>query len=201
MKKGLTITIFMLVLALPMLSFGQSIGMGFKMGPMMQTMQFMLPMGSVQPFIGIDFIGIKGNMETPATTATTASETDISASLFIPHAGLKFFLGSGDAKPYLFGNFFKSFASIKAEVDGTSMLGEETEELAKDLLSFWGIKVGFGGEYTISDHFSVGGEWGFHMLNMNATMEQDIGLEQALETEIKAGLKNSYVAFVVNFFF
>ncbi len=202
MKRGILLITIILVLSVPMLSFGQSIGFGVKMGGhMLQTMQFMLPMGNVQPFIGVDFLGFSFNTETAALAQIPGTETKVSASLLIPHAGLKFFLGTGDAKPYLFGNFFKSFASIKAETDGESMLDEATEDLVKKLLGFWGVKVWFGGEYTISDHFSVGGEWGFHLLNMKATMETDVGMQQALETEIKAGLKNSYVAFVLNFFF
>lgn len=202
MKRGILLITIILVLSVPMLSFGQSIGFGVKVGGhMLQTMQFMLPMGNIQPFIGVDFLGVSLNTETSALGSIPGTETEISGSLLIPHIGLKFFMGTGDAKPYFFGNFFKSFASVKAETDGTSMLGEETEDLIKDFLGFWGVKLGFGGEYAISDAFSVGGEWGFHLLKAGATQETDVGMEQALETDIKAALKNSYVAFVLNFYF
>jgi hypothetical protein len=198
MKRGILFLVLILVLSVPMMGFGQSMGFGVKMGPFMQTAQFMLPMGSIQPFAGVDYIGFSANAE------MEGSELDASISMFIPHAGLKFFLGTGQTKPYIFGNFYKAFASFTIEADGQPMLDEATEDFLKEFLGFWGIKAGLGAEYQVSDHFSIGGEWGLNLTKMSGALEDAdlmaMGME-GLTTDIKAALKASYVAFVLNFYF
>lgn len=203
MKKTLLL-IIVVALVLPMTVQAQNLVFSVKsMGlDAMQGAQFSLPGGVLQPFIGVDYIGI-------SSTNEAVVEAKMKANMFIPFIGARYYLNVTNAtKPYLFGGFFKSFPSIKVTVDGEDMLDEETEDLIKDLLGFWGIKLGFGAEYAISDWFSVGGELGFNFYNLGMQGETEIwdpdigdfGDWTTVENDIKAALKYTYAAFVLNFF-
>ena len=203
MKKTLLL-IIVVALVLPMTVQAQNLVFSVKsMGlDAMQGAQFSLPGGVLQPFIGVDYIGI-------SSTNEAVVEAKMKANMFIPFIGARYYLNVTNAtKPYLFGGCFKSFPSIKVTVDGEDMLDEETEDLIKDLLGFWGIKLGFGAEYAISDWFSVGGELGFNFYNLGMQGETEIwdpdigdfGDWTTVENDIKAALKYTYAAFVLNFF-
>jgi len=195
MRKGLY-SLIVLALVMPALAFGQGTVFTVKMGPALQTAQIGLPMGNLQPYIGLDYFSISAS----ADLGDLGGDLEASGSLLMPHIGAKLFLSANEVKPYVFGNFFKSFASVKVEADGEDMLGDEATDMIKDLLGFWGIKVGFGAEYSVNEKFSIGGEWGLNMLFAGAKIEADaadLGLD--LDTDIKASLKNSYIAFVLNF--
>jgi len=213
MKKMIGVIVIMGVLALPMLSLAQtSIGFSVKAGPELQAAQFSLGSGALQPFIGIDYQSISLSFDMPPIDLEAVDlglgqgdmEMDIGASMFIPYIGAKFFLSTTrEAKPYVFGSFFKSFPSVKFEVGGEDALGEEGEDFIKDLLGFWGLKFGFGAEYAVSDYFSIGGEYGIKMHFYGAELDiEDMGdLADELQTEVSASLKQSYVAVVLNFYF
>lgn len=102
-----------------------------------------------------------------------------SAILFIPRLGCKYKLFTNDLHPYLYGDLFKSFASVDVAGKEESWEWEDGEleyydldkiDLKKesgalaDFLGFWGINFGVGVEYPISEHFGVSGEFGFRML-------------------------------------
>ena len=213
MKKMVGIIVIVGVLALPMISWAQtSLGFSVKAGPDLQAAQFSLGSGALQPFAGIDYQSISFSFDMPAIDlsdlgvdlGSSEGEMDIGASMFIPYIGAKFLLSTTrEAKPYVFGSFFKSFPSVKFEVGGEDALPEEAEDFIKDLLGFWGLKFGFGAEYAVSDHFSIGGEYGIKMQFYGAKLDIEDGgdLADEIQTEVSASLKQSYVAFVLNFYF
>ena len=203
MKKTLLL-IIAVALVLPMTVQAQGLIFSVKTSglDLMQGAQFSLPMGSLQPFIGLDYIGV-------SSTNEAVTEAKMNANLFIPFIGARYYLNVTNAtKPYLFGGFFKSFPSIKVTVDGEDVLDEETEEMLKDILGFWGIKLGFGAEYAVSDWFSVGGEFGFNLYKFGMQGETEVwdpdigdwGDWTTVENDVKAALKYTYAAFVLNFF-
>ena len=214
MKKMIGFIVIMGVFALPMISMAQGTSLGFsvKAGPDLQSAQFSLGSGALQPFAGIDYLSVSMSFDMPALDlgeigeglGQADMEMDIGASMFIPYIGAKFFLSTTrEAKPYVFGSFFKSFPSVKFEVGGEDALGEEGEDFIKDLLGFWGLKFGFGAEYAVSDHFSIGGEYGIKMHFYGAELSiEDAGeLADEIQTEVSASMKKSYVAIVLNFYF
>jgi len=213
MKKMIGIIVIMGMLAMPVISLAQtSLGFSVKAGPDLQAAQFSLGSGALQPFAGIDYLSVSMSFNMPPIDLEGLDgglgqgdmEMDIGASMFIPYIGAKFFLSTTrEAKPYVFGSFFKSFPSVKFEVGGEDALGEEGEDFIKDLLGFWGLKFGFGAEYAVSDHFSIGGEYGVKMHFYGAELNiEDMGdLADEIQTEVSASLKQSYVAVVLNFYF
>jgi hypothetical protein len=209
MKRALAVLILATVLCTPVLLHAQDKSLGFsvKAGPYLQTGQISLPLGTLEPYLGLDYMGLSMDITVPGISEVVTEETsmDVGASMFIPYAGVKFLLSNtGDTKPYVFGTFFKSFASVKFESGGESLLGDEVEDFIKDLLGFWGLKFGFGAEYAVSDHFSIGGEYGLNMFFMSGELEMalgDPGLEESIKMDVSASLKKTYVAVVLNFYF
>jgi hypothetical protein len=128
--------------------------------------------------------------ETYRDLHTEHMEYDGSAFLFIPHLGAKYCLNpnlaSGKMIPYAKGSLFFSIPIVKAHTkeqddqwyyhnglleDHYGDTNEwdlednpEEADFVKDILSFWGLDLGFGCEYFFSDNFSLGGEFGLRML-------------------------------------
>ena len=119
MKKMIGIIVIIGVFALPMISLAQtSLGFSVKAGPELQSAQFSLGTGALQPFAGIDYRSVSLSFDMPPIDlegldgglGQADMEMDIGASMFIPYIGAKFFLSTTrEAKPYVFGSFFKSF--------------------------------------------------------------------------------------------
>lgn len=151
-----------------------------------------------------------------------------SATLLIPRVGAKFFISgsASDLRPYLIGDFFKTFAFVN--VDGKEVdryysesgqmtgfyvdefeLDENDEDMIESILSVWGINLGFGVEYQFSEHFSVGGEYGLRWFKTSADQQDESssswdGQEQFRENwsdELSASLKMSYATAVLSFYF
>ena len=212
MKRALAILILATVLCTPVLLHSQDKSLGFsvKAGPYLQAAQISLPLGALEPYAGLDYLSLSMDVTVPGITELVTEETnmDVGASMFIPYAGVKFLLSTtGDTKPYVFGTFFKSFASVKFESGGESLLGDDIEDFIKDLLGFWGLKFGFGAEYAVSDHFSIGGEYGLNMYFMSGELDVALGdtgidgLEESIKMDVSASLKRTYAAIVLNFYF
>ena len=177
-----------------------------KTGLNLQAGQLGLAMGSLQPCIGLDYLFLSLEADIPSTEMTEeTSGLEVGAGMFLPYAGAKFFLSTGGGtEPYIFGNFYKAFPSISVESGGENLLGDELEDFIKELLGFWGIKAGFGAQYKVSDHFSIGGEYGLNMFFLSGKLsesseEPNGAVEDAVETEIKASMRHSFVAVVLNF--
>lgn len=164
---------------------------GVRPGQLMQRAYFGADMGRIVPMVGLDFLSI----------SVEAEDADISAALYIPHVGARFYFGApraaGNVVPYIEGSLMYSFAS--ADLGGAS----EFESMVEDILGFWGIGVLFGAEYFFSDRFSVAGEYGLHYLMDSAEISLEGGdiIEDPIETEIKAGIKTSYTGVALSFHF
>lgn len=193
MKKTILI-LFAFALILPVPTRAQSFVFSVKSSGLdgMQGAQFALTGGSLRPFVGIDYLGFKTEVDISDVT------TEMGVSMFIPYIGARYYLNLANAtRPYLFGGFFKSFPSIRMKVDGEDILPEASEDILTDILGFWGIKLGFGAEYAVSEWFSVGGELGLNLFKTGTTLDEaDFGIT----TDIKAALNSTYAAFVLNFF-
>jgi hypothetical protein len=148
------------------------------------------------------------------------------ATLLIPHVGARMYLGGKrDVRPYLFADLMKSMAVVSVKGKSTTRyyntsgvltstttsdrdLSEQAKSTAEDLLGFWGIGLGFGGEYAFSDHFSVGGEYALRWLGTGT--EQSVNTPGNVSTfdypekwssEISGGLKLTSSRIVMNFKF
>lgn len=214
MKRILALLILASVLCTPVFlhAQGKSLGFSVKAGPDLQAAQISLPLGALEPYAGLDYMSLNMNMEMPGISyegmETEDMTTETSASMIIPYAGVKFLLSTtGETKPYVFGTFFKSFASVKFESGGESLLGDDVEDFIKDLLGFWGLKFGLGAEYAVSEHFSIGGEYGLNMyflsgeLDMGVTESEFNGYEESIKMDVSGSLKKTFVAVVLNFYF
>lgn len=256
--KKLLVVIISALLCLPILAYGQGNTPVFsvKINPDFQAAQFGLDMGSLQPYIGLDYIalGAKASVDatidmsdyyyyygyysympttTQPTTITVSGEVEGKASLLMPFVGVKFFMSQNPVRPYLFGSVFKSFPSVSLEMtatmDGESqtedILGDKGTDFVKDMLDFWGVDVGIGAEWTINEHFSIGGEYGVKFLMMGAEYVdeegdlissamglldlvgysymfkgvQDVG--SSMKLNVSSSLRTSHAAVVLNFHF
>ncbi|MFH1943272.1 MAG: hypothetical protein ABIL68_14310 [bacterium] len=67
MKRGWIILIVLSLIAMPMIASAQSMNFAVKLSGLdFQSAQFGLPMGSLQPFIGIDYFSLSASGETEA---------------------------------------------------------------------------------------------------------------------------------------
>ncbi|MBA7642543.1 MAG: hypothetical protein GH143_08970 [Calditrichaeota bacterium] len=99
------------------------------------------------------------------------------ALLIIPHVGVKFYLMQSALNAYLFGNGRLIIPSVEGrsqgwwkdyDPDGNVMdqdswddyLTETDRKKIHDALDFIGLTLGFGVEYPLNQHFTVGGEYG-----------------------------------------
>jgi hypothetical protein len=170
---------------------------GVKPGMMIQSSYFGLEYPRLQPFVGVDWVGV----------AASSDDGDVSASIFIPHFGAKLFLKDYGAEktiaPYLTGDWFFSLASVDA--DGVS---SAEKDLIKDLLEFWGLGVGFGAEYFLSESFSVGGEYGLRYLHDKVdehsetdTYAPGYGSTYKINNEFSLAFKVTYAVISANYHF
>ena len=170
---------------------------GVKPGLIVQSSYFGLGYERVTPYLGIDWVGLSVNSD----------GADMSASLLIPHLGAKLFLKdyqkANTVSPYLIGDFFFSLPTIS--VDNYT---RAEEDYVNDLLSFWGVGIGFGAEYFFSEHFSVGGEYGLRYL-YNGVKEHEETHDDyyygpyvhKVNDEFSLAFKLTYAAISANFFF
>ena len=207
MKRIVTV-IVMLVLCIAVVSVNaQSKNFAVKLsGHDFQSADMVFGTGNFRPYVGLDYLSLGMDITLESEYMGDAT-LEMGAGLFIPHAGCRFLLSSANpTKPYIFAGIFKSFASVKMEIEDEDILGEDAEDMIKDLLGFWGLQLGFGAEYTVTDWFAVGGEFGFKMYRTGTELEMtgdllDLDLEEAITADLTASLKNTYAAFVLNFYF
>ncbi|MBL7192146.1 hypothetical protein ISS30_10675 [bacterium] len=172
------------------------------------------------------------------TISKETYEMNGNAILFVPHAGLKIYFNdefiTGKTIPYLRGGFFMSIPSVSVDWKETDEnwyyengvlvdydpwedsgeLEDEELELVEDILSFWGLEIGFGAEYFFSDNFSLGGEFGMRMLfnDVKASGDDEWSSGQqgssyyehqteAWEDEVSATFKLTYAVLTLNYHF
>jgi len=156
------------------------------------------------------------------------------SSLFIPHFGLKCFLSAKQIKPYLCASYFYSIPKVnfhatwerdtydldnifdnefidydhERETYDFEDIDEDIKDGISDLLHFYGITIGGGGEYYLSKHFSFGGEYGIRMFfnKVSFTHEEtkaeptDI-YEKEWDSALMASFKINYAVACLNFYF
>ena len=175
-------------------------------GQLLQGAQLGMCYGKLQPYIGLDIMGASGKAK---VTDVDDSYTELSASatLWIPNIGTRYYFSSKELKPYVYAGFLKSIATVSAKTK-TNTTETKFEGASKDqltsLLGFWGVSAGFGAEYPFSEHFSVGGEYGYRYLHTHAKGDADANsllLSEGMSDDIAASLKNSMVRVVLNYKF
>jgi hypothetical protein len=166
---------------------------GVRPGSTVESAYFGADMGTITPIFGIDFLGV----------TVTVEDTDVSASMYIPHFGARVYLNSnrtaGSVVPFVQGTFMKSFASVDLG-DGDSDL---TDAIG-DLLSFYGIGLAFGAEYFFADRFSLGGEYGLRYMKTSAELNVDMDILDepiTLDSNLEISYKSSYAGVSLNFHF
>ncbi|MDH4157779.1 MAG: hypothetical protein OEW00_10940 [candidate division Zixibacteria bacterium] len=110
---------------------------------------------------GIDYWSYKLSVTLPADTAASLPELDgdISMGSFMLRGGAKFYLKppeQGTVTAVFAAELFKAFGNAKLSAEGASA----DIEPVKDALAPYGVMLSFGGEYFISDVFSVNGDLG-----------------------------------------
>lgn len=154
------------------------------------------------------------------------------AIVLIPHFGSKFYIRGAKAseglRAYLNGDLFFSIPSVSGKEerswrytsDGETESGhssekmdKKTKELIEDVLSFWGFNLGFGTEYMFSEHFSVGGEYGFRLFFNKIKYHDEesssygdpqyyyYSYQNKWEDELSLTLKMNYAVVALNFYF
>ncbi|MBN1895260.1 hypothetical protein JW906_12230 [bacterium] len=228
------------IVLVPLLASAQSFVFSIKPNQSLQTAHAGLQIGSVQPYIGLDHLALSVESSSsasvyffdPATRVQekmydSRSSTEISAGLLIPHIGVKVDFRKSRLIPYGFVELFKSFSSFDLKSKETendygifgeymdpadeSDTDEDLNEFIKDILGFWGVNFGFGVEYPLSDHFSIGGEYGLRWMNALAKYDDSEEYEDSyfsvakmryeLESELKGKFRLSYAAVSLNFKF
>jgi hypothetical protein len=110
------------------------------------------------------------------------TDTEVSASYMLFHAGVKFYLKprqQGNVCPYILGGFEKTMTSLDAGGLGETVAGligidvdeEDIIGPIEDVLSPFGIMAAFGSEYYFSDNFGIGGEVGVRILSSSGEIE------------------------------
>jgi hypothetical protein len=150
------------------------------------------------------------------------TQMDFGANLIIPHFGLKFVLNDNeDVRTYMNSKFFFSLPFVKMSgsdthstyywedynpgdsPDDSNVYTDEyemNEDVAKDVLSFIGLSLGYGAEYKFSSHFGVASEFGVQMLfnsfndsDSNSTEWSDDSYGDEWSTKVNGALKLTYV--------
>lgn len=220
MKTRLLMILFALFVMTPLcycqLSFGISPGIGFNSAYFGYRIN-----NKIIPYIGIQYMG--GNLtniqsgqefdDKLSEVVNFSKKVEFSGSLFIPDAGLKYYIKQHDKlQPYFSLNITKPLLSVNID-DGTNddSKFEEIRNLVKSInKSIWGYEFGFGVEYFVDDNFSIGGEFGYRHLHLKYTNSEDdefynpnTGLYQptVINTEVKFNANPTFSKIALNFYF
>ena len=202
MKKGRILAAVSLTVILLMAFSGAEAEMifGVKPSTMVQSSYFGFLAGTSMIIeFGLDFanagVKLEGATEGDFGFDPIEIDAEVSASMMMPHAGVKLYLKprtAGTTSPYFLADLFKAFTSIDpGDVD------DATEDLitsVEELLSPFGLNLGFGAEYHFSDRFSIGGEYGLRYM-MSSTELDDIDMK------VDLNLGMTYAAITANFAF
>jgi opacity protein-like surface antigen len=94
-------------------------------------------------------------------------------------------------------------AKVETNLNESDFAGDTQDQLTS-LPGFWGTNAGFGTEYPVSEHVSVGGEYGIRSLRTSAEGKgsaDSILPGDGVSDEITASLKSSMVRVVLNYSF
>jgi opacity protein-like surface antigen len=197
MKKAQLFTVIILVVGFMTLasSAQAQVFFGVKPSAVVQSSYFGFGAGTSMVIeFGLDYARIDVKVEGDVEDYTEIDQEG-GASMMMPHGGIKLYLKprtAGMTSPYFLVDVFKAFTSVDLGDDEEST--EDAEEFAQDLLSPFGLNLAFGAEYHFSDHFSLGGEYGFRYLMSKAEMDE-------ADLEVSASLGMTYAAITANFAF
>jgi len=136
------------------------------------------------------------------------SKYDASAILFAPHVGLRFYLKQSTLKLYVKGDIMLFIPSVDGNDKGERIwynpdgsidnidkwddsMDKEDRKSIEDALDMVTITPGIGLEYPVSDHFSIGGEFGFRFFLNSIDSENTYSDEYDGEVEWKEESKDS----------
>ncbi|MCK4663365.1 MAG: hypothetical protein KAT68_10905 [Bacteroidales bacterium] len=143
----------------------------------------------IVPYFGLQFINVSSKYK------DSDDDDEINTHVFMPYAGSKFFIIDKESiKSSINATIFKPFIFGK-EVDD----GEEDDSYKENLkkLKIWGGELGFSSEYFFSEHFSVGGEFGFRFGFYK--YEHDSGTENQYTEDLNMNM--TYISGSMNFYF
>lgn len=132
-----------------------------------------------------------------------------SAVIFAPQLGLRFYTTNKHLNPYLYGEIFKAFTSVKGKSkivkkynngyysDTNTTVNELSDEQKKglgDVLSPWGLNFGLGVDYPINNYFSIFGQYGFRMIYSSSTYSKsdDSSYYEDMDDELKAEFNGAF---------
>jgi hypothetical protein len=168
--------------------------------------------GKVVPYVGFQYANARFILEQTGMewdgldVVSFSDETKVSANIYIPNIGVKFFaVEKNKLKAYFNLSIAKPIIRAKVEENGTEV--EELNDVLKDI-KLWGGEFGFGVEYFFDDNFSLGGEFGIRYLGGKYTnsYQQDVynGVDMQPEDfadTYKLGLMPTYSKITLNFYF
>jgi hypothetical protein len=199
--RTIVVTVAMILLLMAMASgAGAEMMFGVKPSTLVQSSYFGFVAGTSMVIeFGLDYarVGVKVEGQTEGDLGFDPMDlnVEVSGSMMMPHGGVKLYLKprtAGATSPYFLADLFKAFTSIDpGDVD------DATDDLiasVEDMLSPFGLNLGFGTEYYFSDRFSIGGEYGFRYL-MSSTEFSDIDMK------VSTNLGMTYAAITANFAF
>jgi len=148
---------------------------------------------------GVDYasvgVNLKGDTEGDFGLDPISIDAEVSARMLMPHGGVKLYLKprtAGTTSPYFLADLFKAFTSIDpGDVD------DATEDLiasVEEMLSPFGLNLGFGAEYHFSDRFSIGGEYGLRYMMSSTELDE-------IDMEVSTNIGMTYAAITANFAF
>ena len=213
MKKATVLIAVISLLSISQTSKAQAV-FGVSPGIGLNTAYFGLNFDKVVPYIGFQYLAGGSNLTESDSRydyeeremVNYTEEYKLSGGVYIPNIGVKVFLSdNNNLKTYLSANLSKPILSGSAENDGEK--DEDFKEKIKSI-KLWGTEVGFGVEYFVSDHFSLGGEFGlryFH-LKQKDTRTQSVyngydfeEVETSIETKYK--VSPTFTKISLNYYF
>lgn len=202
MKTGTSLIAVALTAILLMAATGADAEMVFGVKPstVVQSSYFGFLAGTSMIIeFGVDYasVGVKVEGQTEGDFGFDPIEVDqeVSASMLMPHGGVKLYLKprtAGTTSPYFLADLFKAFTSIDpGEVDDAT---EDALTSIEELLSPFGLNLAFGAEYHFSDRFSIGGEYGLRYMMSSTEFDE-------IDMEVSTNLGLTYAAITANFAF
>jgi len=243
MKIRLLVITFLIILTPSITNAKSGIQLSFKTGSFITGTTIGLKMGPFVPSGGIDILSVGGSFDKSYTSWEAEflgwndetneyeygdlikdyerdSKLEGSAMLFIPHAGLKFYLN----KFYLLGELSLVIPSVDGKDSGQRIwydengnveeieewddkLSNNDKEEINDALNFVGLTFGFGVEYPFNEKFSLGGEYGFRIFfndieQSGIEPDSDDGptyWKEKWEDKISMSLGVTYTRFTLNY--
>ncbi|MCL6465569.1 MAG: hypothetical protein K6T77_02290 [candidate division WOR-3 bacterium] len=186
-------------------------GFSVKPGMSLNAVQFGYKADNLFAGLGLEFasLSVSSKVKYEYGEQTYTYTTKVGGNLFMPQLGARYFFVKNEDKgsyvtPYIGTSLFYTFGKVSiSESDGETTYRDTTmEKTLNDVLSGnIGGTLGFGGEYYLSNNFSIGGEFGIRMLfGGTKTKVPDYYYEEYTLTN-NLGLGVTYTTLGLNFYF